>query len=266
MKISVVTISFNQAEFLEACLASVATQEGPWEHIIVDPGSTDGSREIIERYRDQFSQSILEPDRGPADGLNRGFEKATGEIFYYLNSDDVVLEGAFSKARAAFKEKPRVDVLSGNGVVIDENGQSLRYVYSDPVSRHRLAYAGGIRIQPATFIKAEAFRKVDGFNPENRSNWDGELIVDLFLAGATFDEIDEVLGGYRLHSDSITGTARLDERIREWALRKHEKLMGYPAPAHAPYIGMGYAALRVLRHPDTILARLRGRRVYGAHQ
>lgn len=266
MKISVVTISFNQAEYLEACLTSVAAQEGPWEHIIVDPGSTDGSREIIERYRKQFTHTILEPDGGPADGLNRGFEKATGELFYYLNSDDVVLEGAFSKVRAIFKAKPRLDVLSGNGAVIDEHGRFLRYVYSDPVSRHRLAYAGGIRIQPATFIKAESFRKIGGFNPENRSNWDGELIVDLFLAGATFDEIHAVLGGYRLHSESITGTAKLDERIRGWAQRKHEKLMGYPAPEYARYIAMGYAALRALRHPDTIMARLRGQRVYGSHK
>lgn len=266
MKISVVTISFNQAKFLDACLTSVAGQEGPWEHIIVDPGSTDGSREIIERYRTQFSHVIFKPDDGPADGLNNGFKKANGELFYYLNSDDIVLDGAFAKARAAFRAKPQIDVLSGHGAVIDEHGETLRNVYSDPVSRHRLAYGGGIRIQPATFIKAEAYRNAGGFNSENRSNWDGELIVDLFLAGASFAEIDEVLGGYRLHCESITGTAKLDARIRQWAVRKHEKLMKRRPPPYAHYVSMGYSALRALQHPDVILARLRGRSVYGSHK
>lgn len=266
MKISVVTISYNQAEFLDACLASVAAQEGPWEHIIVDPGSTDGSRKIIERHRAQFSHMILEPDDGPADGLNRGFARASGQLFYFLNSDDIVLEGAFAKAREAFRAKPQVDVLSGHGVVIDEKGETLRYVYSDPVSRHRLAYGGGIRIQPATFIRPEAYRKAGGFNPENRSSWDGELIVDLFLTGASFAEIDEVLGGYRLHSESITATAKLDERIRQWAVRKHEKLMSAPPPPYAHKIAAAYSVLRALKHPDVILARLRNHRVYGAHK
>jgi Glycosyltransferases involved in cell wall biogenesis len=83
MKISVVTISYNQAPFLEACLDSVARQTGSWEHIIVDPGSTDGSREIIARRSSQFSHVIFNPDNGPADGLNRGFARASGDIYYY---------------------------------------------------------------------------------------------------------------------------------------------------------------------------------------
>lgn len=70
MKVSVVTISYNQAKFFPACIKSVAAQEGPYEHIIVDPGSTDGSREIIEANRSHFSNIILEKDDGPADGLN----------------------------------------------------------------------------------------------------------------------------------------------------------------------------------------------------
>ena len=115
MKISIVTISFNQARFLQDCIDSVARQEGPFEHIIVDPGSTDGSRDVIAANHSHFSRCVLEPDKGPADGLNNGFRHATGEIYYYLNADDVLFAGAFAEARAYLRANPAIDVVSGNG-------------------------------------------------------------------------------------------------------------------------------------------------------
>ena len=82
MKFSIVTISYNQAQFLEQAIRSVIEQDYPdVEYIVVDPGSTDGSREIIERYRDRIDRIIFEPDKGPADGLNKGFAQATGDVF-----------------------------------------------------------------------------------------------------------------------------------------------------------------------------------------
>ena len=85
MIISIVTLSYNQAEFLERAIRSVVEQDyADIEYIVVDPGSTDGSREIIERYRDRISTVILDPDDGPADGLNKGFAAATGDIFAYI--------------------------------------------------------------------------------------------------------------------------------------------------------------------------------------
>ena len=102
-RVSIVTISFNQAEFLERTIESVLAQDYPEiEYIVVDPGSTDGSREIIDRYRSRISKVILRPDRGAADGLNHGFAEATGEIFGFLNSDDLLLPGAASKAAGFF--------------------------------------------------------------------------------------------------------------------------------------------------------------------
>lgn len=264
MKISVVTISFNQARFLGACLGSIASQKGPWEHIVVDPGSNDGSREIIQRQREQFSHVIFEPDRGPADGLNKGFSRATGDIIFYLNSDDVVWPGAFEEARSHFKAHPHLDVISGHGFIIDESGTPKRRVYSDPVTRLRLAHGGAIRIQPATFIRRNAFIRAGGFNEENRSNWDGELIVDLFLQGAKFGIVNSFWGGYRLHDDSITATAKLDELMKIWDARRYEKLMGRPVSARAVALRRFYRLDRVLRHPDVLLARLAGHRVYGA--
>jgi glycosyltransferase involved in cell wall biosynthesis len=102
-KVSIVTISYNQCAFLERAIQSVLAQNYPEvEYIVVDPGSTDGSRDIIERYRSRISKLILEPDKGPVDGLNKGFSVATGEIYGYLNADDEFLPGAIDKAMRAF--------------------------------------------------------------------------------------------------------------------------------------------------------------------
>ena len=90
MKLSIVTISFNQAKFLERAIRSVLDQSYPeLEYIMVDVGSTDGSLDIIERYRSKIARIITEPDKGSADDLKKRFNLACGEIFGFLNSDDL---------------------------------------------------------------------------------------------------------------------------------------------------------------------------------
>ena len=107
VKVSIVTISFNQADFLEEAILSVLGQDYPdIEYIIVDAGSTDGSLEIIERYRERLAAVIVGPDAGPADGLNKGFRLATGSICGYINADDAYLPGAISSAVKAFERHP----------------------------------------------------------------------------------------------------------------------------------------------------------------
>src|SRR6056297_3263837 len=100
--ISVVTISFNQASFLGTCVESVSAQQGPKEHILVDAESTDQSPAVIERYAAGLSEIIVERDEGPADGLNKGFSRAKGDILCYLNADDCFVPGAFEHVRAFF--------------------------------------------------------------------------------------------------------------------------------------------------------------------
>lgn len=263
MKISVVTISYNQARFLASCIESITTQEGPWEHIIVDPGSTDGSRDIINNFSEHFSHIVFEKDNGPADGLNRGFTKATGDIYYYLNSDDIVFPESFAEARRIFSDNPHIDVIMGHGYVIDAKGKRRRRVWSDKVSKLALAFGGCISIQPATFIKAEAFNKTSGFNVANRSNWDGELIVDLYLTGANFLTVEHFWGGYRLYTESITGSGAMQERIREWGERRYQKVMAKTLPCYATFLRHVYRVKRMVERPRRILDWLHGGTVYG---
>src|ERR1700737_631503 len=199
-KVSIVTISFNQGEFLGRAIRSVVELDYPdIEYIVVDPGSTDGSRDIIERYRSRISRVIYESDRGPADGLNKGFACATGDIFGFLNSDDVLLSGSVGSA-VAFLNSNEVDVVSAHAIVIDAEDRKLRTAYSEPFSLKMFAYGACVLVQPSTFFRHVAFERAKGFNVENKATWDGELWVDMALSGARFVLADEVWSGYRLHS------------------------------------------------------------------
>lgn len=228
--ISVVTISYNQAEFLEQTIISVLSQKGvDIDYIVVDPGSTDGSREIIEQYRSQISHVIFEKDDGPADGLNRGLSKARGEFFYYLNSDDVVLDNAFAEAITAFHNNPDANVVYGNGLFIDRSGCRIRKAYSARFMTADL-YARGLSvlIQQATFFRTEALRRAGGFNVENRTCWDGEAVFNIALAGGRFRRIWRTWGAFRIHDASITGSGRLEEAYRTDQVRLSASVLKDP--------------------------------------
>jgi glycosyltransferase involved in cell wall biosynthesis len=263
MKVSVVTISFNQVQFLERALRSVLEQQGvDLEYIVVDPGSTDGSREIINRYRDRLNHVILEKDNGAADGLNRGFARATGDIYCYLNSDDEFRLGAFSVVRSYFASHPEVDVVCGHAYVVDAAGHVLRRVWSDPFHRLSQAYGCSIQIQPSTFIRASSFNATNGFNAKNKSNWDGELLVDLALSGARIEILDAFLSNYRVHDLSITGAGHLDHLIESYVLLRFESLMGRSWRYYDPLVAKYWFVMRQLRNPRAMIERLRYGPVY----
>lgn len=257
MKFSVVTISFNQAEFLERAILSVLSQDHDVEFIVVDPGSTDGSRDIIERYRHAIAHVIYEKDDGPADGLNRGFLKAKGDIYCYLNSDDVFEPDAFSKAELFFEGNPDADVICGHAWATDAQDNHLRRIWSDPYRRLPVAYGASVQIQPSTFIRRKAFLKSGGFRVDNRSNWDAELLVDLFETGASIEIVDEILSSYRLHATSITSTGKLHDLIQLWDERRFERLMKRKPQPFDRYIGLLLRAYKHLAHPQAFLERLR---------
>jgi len=206
LKISIVTISFNQNSFIEECILSVLNQNYPdIEYIVVDPGSSDGSREIIDKYSDRISHIIYENDAGPADGLNKGFKIASGEIFGFLNSDDVLEPDAISKIVHQFVLNSSVDVISGHSWIIDETGKQIRRFYSDKFYLWMTPFDASILSQASTFFRSNVYRKVGGFNKYNHIAWDGELFVDMALNGARFYLVDEFLSRFRIHASAITG-------------------------------------------------------------
>lgn len=205
MKVSVATISFNQAQFLPRCLESVLRQDyADLEYIVVDPGSTDGSRKIIERYRDHLARIVFEPDDGPADGLNKALKLATGDLFAWINSDDALLPGAIAAAARAFMADPDADAVYGQGYIVDANGRIVRHFRSHAFDARRYLYGGVNVMQQATFVRRQALLDVGGFNAANRTCWDAELFVDLALAGKRMRCVRGYWGAFRVHESSIT--------------------------------------------------------------
>jgi glycosyltransferase involved in cell wall biosynthesis len=233
---SVVTISFNQAPFLDECMRSVIEQDYPFlEYIVVDPGSQDHSRQIIQSHRSVLSSVVLEPDDGPADGLNKGFAKARGQIYCYLNADDRLMPGALRFAGEFFDAHPDVDVLCGAIRIIDRDGRpATRNRTADPFDLVR--YAAGVCTvgQQATFFRRRAYEKARGFNAANRISWDGELLVDMALAGAKFKTVPKLLGDFRIYGESITGSNKFRQKQIDEHARIAEKIAGRGVRLYTP--------------------------------
>jgi len=224
MKVSIVTISYNQAEFLEEAILSVLSQDYPnIEYIVVDPGSTDGSKKIIEKYKDRIEYIIFESDEGPADGLNKGFEVASGDIYGYLNADDILLPTAVSHFVECFQSSD-ADVISGHGYIIDRNGSVRGKTFSHKFDPVAYVYGACVLIQQSTFFKAEWFKKVGGFNKMNRASWDGELCFDMAMQGAKFKRISGFWSGFRLYAESITGSGEFQDKANQVLIRHSNQL------------------------------------------
>ena len=265
MKISIVTISFNQAEFVERTIKSVLAQKPgvDLEYIVIDAGSTDGSRDIIEKYKEQIDKTIFEPDKGPSDGLNKGFSYAQGDIYGFLNSDDILYPGALKAAVDFLNDHPEIDAVSGHALIIDGNDQVLRKNFSQAMSLKQYAYGVCTINQPSTFFRKQAFDKTKGFNKENRSNWDGELFVDMALAGAKFTTINYFMSGYRLHSVSITASKKLEASMHNYSARIFQKIIGRPRNNTDKYLTFLYKILRWIKNPLALWERLTKGRIYG---
>ena len=162
--VSVITPSYNQADFLEDTIKSVLAQDYPAiEYLIIDGGSTDGSVDIIRKYKSELEWWISEPDEGQAAAINKGMMRAKGEIVAWLNSDDLYLPGAVSRAVAEFQSQPQLGLVFGNAVTIDADGCPIReLIFPD----WQLEDLIGFRIicQPAVFMARELYEQVAGLD------------------------------------------------------------------------------------------------------
>jgi glycosyltransferase involved in cell wall biosynthesis len=204
--LSVVTISFNQRQFLQQTLDSVLSQKtADVEYIVVDPGSTDGSRELLQACAGQIDHLILEPDLGPADGLNKGFARARGRIGYFINSDDFLLPGAITRLRDAWQRYPDAGALFAGAWIVDGDGAPLRCLDALPVSLRALLLNRTPVIQQGFSFTMDAFHKAGGFNAENRTCWDYELICGMAAKGLRLHSLPGRIGAFRLHGQGLSG-------------------------------------------------------------
>lgn len=211
MKISIVTISFNQKQYLKDCIDSILSQEDcDLEYIVVDPGSADGSRELIESYGNRLIK-VFEKDDGPADGLNKGFAHATGDIYGFINSDDYLLPGALKCVSLFFAHRPLETFMTGHGFTEDEAGRRTP-IYPTVLTVETMLHRAAVLFQQATFFNRALFVGTDGFNSKNSTCWDYEIFLRFLLNGAKHFVVNDSLATFRLYGGSISGSGRLRNR------------------------------------------------------
>ena len=196
-RISVITITYNSVETLEETILSVTTQDYPGlEYVIIDGGSTDGTLDIVERYRDRIAICVSEPDRGISDAFNKGIRHATGEIIGIINSDDILMPGTLKSIAAHYRRE--VDVYSGNVLVWnDKTGEAFSAKPDIKFDKLRLQY--GVA-HPSRFIRKDAYERFGLYAEQLRYNMDGELLCRFYQKGAVFIHVDDdwtkfLLGG-----------------------------------------------------------------------
>lgn len=234
-KISLVTPSYNQAEFLDETIRSVLGQEYPnLEYIIIDGGSTDGSVDIIRKYEKHIRYWVSEPDDGQTAAIAKGFAQATGDIFGWLASDDYLLPGALRAIAEHFVDNPRTETVSGGCLFVDAQSNPLsekygQYTMGVPASYNRLRFyeQDGVA-QQSTFWRRDAYEAVGGLDPAFQFTMD----LDLYLRLARrkrFTKLPRMLAAFRLHEDSKTMTIQ-STRLKEQARLKEKHGVGsYPA-------------------------------------
>lgn len=179
MKISIITVVFNNKDFIEGAIKSVLSQtHKDIEYIIVDGGSTDGTVGIIKKYSDKLAKFISEKDNGIYDAMNKGLKVATGDIIGILNSDDFYAEGKILEVVADKMEKSQVDCLWGDLVFVDRNniGKVVRTWKSSDYREGKFK-KGWHPAHPTFFVKKEIYDKYGMFNLKFKIAADYEVML-----------------------------------------------------------------------------------------
>lgn len=216
-KISVIIPSYNQSSFIEETIESVLNQNYPeLELIIIDGNSNDGSQAIIEKYKDKITYWVSEKDSGQSEAINKGFQKATGDIVTWLCSDDSYTSGTLITINSLFQKATKeTGLIHGNAIIFDSNNfKRTDKGYSNQNIERSLS--GMTFPQPASFIKKEFLEKAGRLKEDLHYGMDFELFSRLAMI-CEFQYANIEFANYRLHDQSKSTTA-ISKFIDEWIL------------------------------------------------
>ena len=200
-RVSVVTPSWNQGQFLEETIRSILLQGYPdLEYIVMDGGSTDDSAAILRRYEPWLSHWESEADRGQGHAINKGLARSTGEIWNWINSDDVLCPGALEQIAATFGKQ---DAFAGRIVYFGEGEDEVGE--NRTLSPERIMRDGGSFFQqPAIWVRRDALQRIGGVDERFHYAFDWDLLVRYFNSHPDVVYCNAVVVRFRLHGDSKT--------------------------------------------------------------
>lgn len=225
-KLTVVTPSYNQVEYLERTILSVLNQHYPnLEYFIIDGGSTDGSRELIQKYEPYLAGWVSERDRGQTDAINKGFRMATGDLVAFQNSDDVFAPNAFERVADAWRKHPDAGVFYGDMYMIDEQDRITEEFRLPPFCAECHVYEGMQVYNQSLFVRLDLLHKVGFLDESLRFVIDYELVARLGVQpGVQFQHVDGFWGGFRVQPDAKSST------IATTGTEEHERIRQQFAP------------------------------------
>ncbi len=229
MRISIITPSYNQAAYLEKTIQSIISQGyDDLEYILIDGGSNDGSLEIIEKYKEHFAFWVSEKDEGQSHAINKGFEKATGDIITWINSDDQLTPNTLHQIAAEFEKDTTKEtfIVHGKTILFGENMTDKEFGASATHFLER-SLAGLPFPQPSSFFRKELISKYGNLKKEFHFGMDYEFFVPVFLNKKSI-YIDGIFSKYLYHTESKSltqqsGFARDYAKIFSKILRSFEK-------------------------------------------
>ena len=202
--VSIITPSFNRANFIELNIKSIMNQTYKnFEHIIVDGGSTDGTIEILKKYENKYNLKwISEPDEGMYDAINKGIKMAKGDILAYLNTDDLYFPWTLEVVVKSFKTLI-ADIIYGDCLVVQRSFMSI-FLHPQKFNYKRLACGSGLSLpQPSTFLKKSVFNEVGYFSTNYKLFGDIEFWIRCGFKGLKFFKINEILSIVIFHDDNL---------------------------------------------------------------
>lgn len=233
-KISIVTPSYNQGAFIEETIRSVLMQGyANLEYIVIDGGSTDNTLPIIRKYEPWLTYWTSEEDGGQADAINKGFQRATGEIFAWLNSDDFYEPNAFQRIVQFFTGYPDVVFANGDVNAVGEDSHFIRRIYAmRPTAFFAANYGQHGWPQPGCFWQRSAYDRIGGIDPSLQFCMDKDLFIRLVTEGPGRRVPGPPLANFRLHegakSATLTDVAKRETASiikkyghQKWASHRH---------------------------------------------